>query len=101
MRRWAQHIEAGGEPAAEARALGLPEPLRRALSSARGPEELATALDYLCAYYRSLLVHWEGMFASAAIPFIVLTWAVCVALIWMMIMLPVRAVMDSIMLEAF
>jgi type II secretory pathway component PulF len=101
LRRWAARIEAGGDPRVEARALRLPAPLRSALSRARGPDELAAALDYLCAYYRSLLTHWEQLLVSAAIPVMVLTWAACVAYVALALIVPLYALVDSMIASVF
>ncbi len=97
MRRWAEQIEAGGDPRSTARTLGFTSALRSALTTARGPDELAAALDYLCSYYRSLLIHWEQIFVSAAIPVMVLTWGVCVAFIALALFVPLYAILDSLM----
>ena len=101
MRRWAERIEAGGDQRAAARALRFPGALRSALMTARGPDELAAALDYLCSYYRSLLTHWEQLFVSAAIPVMVLTWAGCVAYIALAIFVPMYAMIDSVIASVY
>lgn len=99
MRCWAEQIERGAEPAARARALGFPPALRRALSTARNPDELSAALDYLCSYYRSLLAHWEHVLVSFAIPCVVLTWALCVGLAAYSVFAPVCVILDSIIAD--
>ena len=101
MRRWADRIEAGGDPAALTRSLGFPPAFRRALSGTHGPEELSGSLEYLCSYYRSLLMHWEQLLASASIPAVVLLWAGCVAYVALMIFMPLYAMLDSVMAENF
>jgi len=101
MRRWAEQVERGAEPAAQARVLGFPRALRSALTTARGRDELAAGLDYLCSYYRSLLTHWEQLAASAAVPLVVLMWAACVAYVALAVFTPICAILDAIMAEIY
>jgi type II secretory pathway component PulF len=101
MRRWAERIEAGGDPRAQARALHLPGALLSVLNAAQGRDELATGLDYLCSYYRSLLIHWEHIFVSAAVPVMVLTWAGCVAYIALALFVPLYAMIDSLIASVY
>lgn len=101
MSRWADRIEAGDDPRSAARTLGLASPLRSALAAARGPQELAAALDYLCSYYRSLLTHWEQLFVSAAIPVTILFWAVCVGYFALALFVPLYAMLDDVMASIY
>jgi type II secretory pathway component PulF len=99
LRRWAERIEKGGEPAAQARALGLPRALRSALTGARGRDELAAGLHYVCSYYRSLLAHWEHVLASAAVPIVVLIWGLCIGYTVLAVFSPLYAIVDGVIAE--
>ncbi len=101
LRRWAERIERGGEPAAQARALGFPRALRSALTSARDRDELTAGLDYLCSYYRSLLAHWEHVLASAALPIVVLIWGFFVGFLVFAVFSPLYAIADGIIAEVW
>jgi type IV pilus assembly protein PilC len=97
LRRWAEAIEQGGDPADMARRLRLPTPVVVALRSARGERELPAALDYLSSYYRSLLVHWEQVAASIVVPTTVLLFGVCFGYVVLAFYLPLRFLLDSVM----
>lgn len=94
LRRWARLLEAGAEPAAAARRLAFPAPFVRILATGGGAE-LATGLEYLAAYYRSLSVHWQRVVLSAMLPLIVLMWALCVGYIVVALFLPLMAIIDA------
>jgi type IV pilus assembly protein PilC len=101
MRRWAERIEDGGEPTAQARALRFPRAVCAGLGAARGRDELTAALDYLCAYYRSLLAHWEELLASATLPLLVLVWGLGIGYVACSIMLSLYAIVDTIMADVY
>jgi type II secretory pathway component PulF len=97
IRRWADKIESGIEPAAAARRLGFPVAVTTALSAARNESELATSLSYLDSYYRGLLVHWEHVFASLAIPFVVLFWGVATLIFVLSVYLPLQYLINGLL----
>jgi len=96
LRRWAERIEAGTQPVAAARAVGLPAALRSALTAARDREELLSGLDYLCSYYRSLLAHWEHILASVALPIVVIGWGSCIGYLVFAVFSVLYGIVDSI-----
>ena len=95
LRRWADAIEQGAEPPAAARRLRFPGPLLTALSNTGG-DRLSSSLEYLTAYYRSLLVHWEELLVSLLMPTVVLVWAVCIGYVVVALYLPLRTLIDSL-----
>jgi len=95
LRRWADAIEKGAEPAAAARRLRFPGPLLTTLSNAAG-DRLSSSLEYLTAYYRSLLVHWEELLVSLLMPTVVLVWALGIGYVVVAFYLPLRTLIDSL-----
>jgi len=61
-----------------------------------GGDRLSSSLEYLTAYYRSLLVHWEEVLVSLLTPAVVLVWAVCIGYVVVAFWLPLRTLIDSL-----
>ena len=96
LRRWADMLEAGGDPASTARRLGFPDHVLRALGAPTGGNELAAGLEYLATYYRSLAVHWDHVLASAMVPAVVLMWGLCVGYVVVALFLPIQSLIQSL-----
>ena len=97
LRRWADQVESGVQPAAAARRLRFPTAITAALSTSRGQSDLAASLDYLCSYYRGLLVHWEQLLASLAIPCVVLFWGAVALIFVLSVILPMQYLLNGLM----
>jgi type II secretory pathway component PulF len=100
LRRWVDALEKGAEPLSSARTLRFPGPLLTTLSSTGG-DRLSSSLEYLMAYYRSLLVHWEELFVSLLMPAVVLMWAACTGYVVVAFWLPVHALVNSVVAELY
>ena len=101
LRRWADLLDTGSEPASAARRVGFPPPVLRALRAAGAGGDLATTLDYLASYYRSLAVHWQRVAASAAIPLIVLLWGLCVGYVVVAVFLPLVSLIEALVSSVY
>lgn len=101
LRRWAAAIEQGGDPIVTARRLRLPQPLIVALTTARGGRDLPGTLEYLAAYYRSLLVHWEQVAASILVPTTVVLFGVGFGYVVLAFYLPLRFLLDGVMADIY
>jgi type II secretory pathway component PulF len=96
LRTWARAIDSGTDPLTAARTCGFPRPVRSALTAAAGTGRLPAVIDYLASYYRSLLVHWERVFASLLLPLTVLAWALLIGFIVVAFYLPLSALLDGV-----
>jgi len=101
LRRWAAAIEQGGDPVTAARRLHLPKPLIVALTTSQGGRDLPGALDYLAAYYRSLLVHWEQVAASVVVPATVVLFGLGFGYVVLAFYLPLRSLLDGVMADIY
>ena len=88
LRGWSEAMAAGADPAESARKSRFPTPFVQALRAAGGPDELATALDYLGDYYASLEMHWERTIISILTPTVVLLFGLFVGIVILAFYLP-------------
>jgi len=94
---WAEALEQGADPLAAARRIGFPAPVLRVLTAAQQGTDLVAGLDYLVAYYQALWHHWERVALSGLGPLLVLFWAAFVLYITTALLLPLQALLDSVM----
>jgi type II secretory pathway component PulF len=97
LRRWAEALDRGAEPAEAAQQCGFPSPFVRALSGAVPGEDLPARLDYLASYYDALGMHWNRLLLSVAAPLLVLLWGAVVLVVALALIQPVVALYESVM----
>jgi type IV pilus assembly protein PilC len=97
LAHWAAALVRGDDLVQAARRSGLPTPFVQALAASREGGDLPAALEYLIGYYRSLAVHWQHVVLSAAVPMIVVCWALVVGVVALSVFLPEVTLVQSIL----
>ncbi|MBL8879577.1 MAG: type II secretion system F family protein [Phycisphaerales bacterium] len=100
MSRWAERIEAGTDPFEAARRCGFPGAFLLALQKGRDNGDLGASLEFLGAYYESLVNHWRRIISALFAPLvIVILGATTLALllaIWLPIIQLIETTCDSV-----
>jgi type II secretory pathway component PulF len=96
LRHWALELKAGDDPAAAARACGLPAPLATAIRQSASPAELAGALAYLAEYHQTLVRHWRRIVAATVAPVLIVLCGVLVAIQLLAFFGPLVALIEGV-----
>jgi type II secretory pathway component PulF len=94
--RWRDAALAGKEPAAAARAAGMPAVLAGFLDPGQRQADLPETLEFLARYFRARHARLTALIADASEPFITLLMGVLVALVMLAIFQPIVALINSV-----
>lgn len=101
LRRWAAQVATGVDPLVSARALRFPRPVLSALRAARSGADLVLALEYLSAYYRSLVSYWGRLAAALAVPIVTIVWGVFAGYLCVAVFTGLYTIVDSILAKLY